>query len=184
MMSPDDILKEEVSADSPLWPVLLNHSRAVAFKAICLARKTPFWHELDLEFIWEAGMLHDIGVVRTHAPKIYCTGEKPYITHGVEGAKILLEHHLSRHARVALTHVGAGLVAEDIQKNNWPMPPEDMIPQSKEEILVSVADKFFSKSQNLRQEESMTEIRKELDGYGPAARERFEGYLQTLGLAL
>ena len=184
MINPDDILQKAMLVDSLLWPILLNHSRAVAFKAICLARQTPFWNELDADFIWEAGMLHDIGIVCTHAPKISCFGEKPYITHGVEGAKILLKFHLPQHARVALTHVGAGLTAEEVKKNKWPMPEEDMIPTSKEEMLVLVADKFFSKSQNLHAEEPIEEIRKELDGYGPAARERFEGHLQTLQLTL
>jgi len=183
MIYPETILTEVVGTETVLGAILLVHSRSVAFKAICLAKQTPFWEELDREFIWEASMLHDIGVVRTHAPKIGAMGDKPYIAHGVEGAKILEKRGLFRHARVALTHIGTGLLANEIIHKKWPIPQEDMIPRTKEEMLVCVADKFFSKSHDLGIEEPIEKVRRELDQYGIASRERFEHYLQVLSLS-
>ena len=100
----------------------------------------------------------------------------------MEGAKILKERGLFRHAQVALTHVGTGLLAEEVLQKKWPIPPEDMIPQTKEEMLVCVADKFFSKSHDLGMEDSIENVRREIDQYGAASRQRFENYLKTLFL--
>ena len=51
--------------------ILLTHSVAVANKAIAIARMHPELHA-DEQFIEEAAMLHDIGIVHVNAPAIEC----------------------------------------------------------------------------------------------------------------
>ena len=49
--------------------ILLTHSRSVADLALALAKRLSE-QDLDLQFIEEAAMLHDIGIVRCDAPSI------------------------------------------------------------------------------------------------------------------
>ena len=55
------------------YQVLVEHSRQVADLAVKLAQRKPEL-AIDLDFLREAAMLHDIGIFRTDAPGIYCHG--------------------------------------------------------------------------------------------------------------
>jgi uncharacterized protein len=62
----------------------------------------------------------------------------------------------------------------DIETQNLPLPPRDMIPLSLEEKIICYADKFFSKRiDRLRQEKSVAEVRKDLEKFGPEKIESF-----------
>jgi len=168
----------------PKFPVayhyLVNHSRAVTQKAleIAVANKKL---KLDLKFIQEAAMLHDIGIFQVYAPQIGCYGQKPYICHGWEGRKILEKEELPKHALVCERHVGAGISKEEIGKQNLPLPHRNMIPLSLEEKIICVADKFYSK-RDTGKELSIEEIIKELSLYGKDKVKRFQSWLKLLGL--
>ncbi len=155
-----------------LREVLLTHSECVARKALeCLARHS---YSLDRDFIYEAAMLHDIGIFRTNAPDIYCQGDLPYICHGVEGSKLLMEEGLPRHALICERHTGAGLTIEEIKRQNLPLPLRDMLPVSMEEKLVCYADKFFSKSGDLTMEKSLERVRAGMARHGADSLARFD----------
>ena len=79
------IIDKYYSDNAELKDILLRHSSAVARKALDIAKRHPELN-LDLNFIEEAAMLHDIGVIKTDAPDIKCYGNEPYIRHGVLGA--------------------------------------------------------------------------------------------------
>ena len=66
----------------------MDHSRQVADRCLKIAALHP---ELDLDkaFLEEAALLHDIGILHTHAPGILCMGDAPYICHGYLGAEML-----------------------------------------------------------------------------------------------
>ncbi len=117
--------------DDALRRLLLKHSRQVADRCLEIVRRH---RELpvDVQFLEEAAMLHDIGIVRCHAPGIHCLGTEPYIKHGPIGADMLRREGLPRHARVAERHTGTGLPGFE--------------PQTLEEQIVCYADKFYSKS--------------------------------------
>ena len=53
--------------DNELRHILLTHSRSVAHLALALAKQHAEL-QLDLQFIEEAAMLHDIGIVLCNAP--------------------------------------------------------------------------------------------------------------------
>ena len=70
--------------ENELKHILLTHSRSVADKALWIADNHPEL-SLDEDFLYEAAMLHDIGIFLTKAEGIYCFGDKPYICHGYLG---------------------------------------------------------------------------------------------------
>lgn len=121
---------------------LLPHSEAVASLAVAIGKKIP---SVDLTFLEDAALLHDIGIFLTKAPSIGCEGDSPYITHGIHGEQLLNDLGYPQHAQVCRTHIGVSLTASYITKNGLPLPPEDMIPVTEEERIIAYSDKFFSK---------------------------------------
>lgn len=142
----EKILLEYYRRDSRLYEILLTHSRLVARKAISVLDKHPEI-EADRDFVYEAAMLHDIGIFKCDAPDIDCFGKYPYICHGYLGADLLREQGLPRHALVAERHTGTGLPAAYIKEKDLPLPSGRIYePQSIEEKIVCYADKFYSKT--------------------------------------
>jgi len=128
------------------WPIIERHSRLVADKAIAIARSVARRQPVDLAFIEEAALLHDIGIHLTNAPEIGCHGKHPYLLHGLLGREILIDEGLPRHALVCERHIGVGLSRDDIIAQGLPLPVRDMLPLSIEEQIITYADLFFSKS--------------------------------------
>ena len=144
-MDPLLVIDKYYPEDNELKHILLKHSRSVADKALAMARKHPELN-LDLQFIEEAAMLHDIGIFQTDAPSIRCFGTHPYIAHGYLGAEILRAEGFPQHALVCERHTGAGLSLQDIIDQQLPVPHREMLPVTLEEQLICFADKFFSKT--------------------------------------
>lgn len=157
---------------TPLYQSVWSHSRLVAEKALQLAKAHPEL-DLDLDFVYEAAMLHDIGVFLTHAPSIYCMGDKPYICHGILGAELMRADGYPRHALVCERHTGTGLTVDDIIAQNLPLPHRDLCPVSLEEKLVCLADKFYSKS-NPDREKPLDKVRQSVARYGEDSLQRFD----------
>ncbi len=141
-------------AEGKLRDILLVHSRGVAQMALEVCDAHPELH-LDRQFVENAAMLHDIGIINCDAAGIECYGNEPYITHGRLGAEMLRRDaaifHLSaeeveRYARVCERHTGTGLTCKAIIERNLPLPHQDFVPETLEEQLVCYADKFFSKT--------------------------------------
>ncbi len=166
------IFEKYYTPGTPLYESVWRHSSLVADKALQMAQAHPEL-ELDLEFVYEAALLHDIGVFLTHAPSIYCEGEHPYICHGVLGAELLRAEGYPRHALVCERHTGTGLSIDDIVAQNLPLPHRDMCPVSLEEKLVCFADKFYSKS-SPDVEKPLEKVRKSVTKYGEVSLARFE----------
>ena len=125
------IINKYYPNDDDLRRLLLKHSRQVADRCLQIARK----HKdlpVDVQFLEEAAMLHDIGIYQCDAPSIYCKGTEPYIKHGPIGGELLRAEGFPRHARVAERHTGTGLPGYE--------------PETLEEQIVCYADKFYSKS--------------------------------------
>ena len=145
------IINQYYQADDPLRRLLLLHSRQVADRCLKIARQHPEL-PLDLQFLEEAAMLHDIGIRWCHAPSIFCNGEEHYLRHGLIGGRILREEGYERHARVCERHTGTGLRSVPLDKQGEPLLPPELVesgffvPETLEEQLVCYADKFYSKS--------------------------------------
>lgn len=128
---------------------------------------------IDTDFLRNAAMLHDIGIVRVDAPGIECHGTEPYIRHGVCGAEILRAEGLPEsYARVCERHTGAGLTLNDIVSQNLPLPHHDLQPETIEEKLICYADKFYSKT-HLDREKTIEQAEKSLSKFGGDTLARF-----------
>lgn len=159
---------------SGLRDLLTVHSEMVRDKALSIITACRLEDKVDRDFIATAAMLHDIGIVRTNAPDILCTGELPYICHGIEGKKILMAEGVDdRFGRICERHTGSGLTVYDIESRNLPLPRVDMCPETLEERLICYADKFFSKSGDPRQEKSVERVIASIRKFGEGSLERF-----------
>ncbi|WP_300814237.1 HD domain-containing protein [uncultured Bacteroides sp.] len=175
-MSPVSLIDKYYPKADELKHILLTHSRSVADKALWIADRHPELG-LDRDFLYEAAMLHDIGIFLTDASGIYCFGEHPYICHGYLGADLVRAEGFPRHALVCERHTGAGLSLEQIVEQDLPVPHREMLPVSLEEQVICFADKFFSKT-HLDAEKSVEKARKSLQRYGEAGLRRFDGWCE------
>ncbi|MDR0836137.1 MAG: HDIG domain-containing protein [Tannerella sp.] len=171
-MNPLELIHKYYPIDSEACRILITHSQDVADKALHIARAHPEMH-LDMTFIEEAAMLHDIGIFLCHAPEIGCHGEADYICHGYLGAELMRKEGFPRHALVCERHTGTGLSIEMIERQNLPVPHRDMQPQSPEEQLICYTDKFFSKTK-VNREKPVDKIRQSLAQYGEECVLRFD----------
>lgn len=166
------IIDKYYPEDTLLKKILTRHSRDVADLALNLARRHT---ELgvDLDFLEEGAMLHDIGIFLTDAPGIECHGKEPYIKHGILGAELLRKEGFPRHARVCERHTGAGLSLEEIKRQDLPLPHQSFLPETIEEKLICYADKFFSKS-NLDKVKTAEKAERSLAKFGEEGLQRFK----------
>lgn len=177
MTSPLSLINKYYPEENELKHTLLVHSEKVAGKALWIADRHPELH-LDRDFLYEAAMLHDIGIFMTDADTIHCHGDKPYICHGYLGAELVRGEGFPRHALVCERHTGAGLSLDDILARQLPVPHRDMLPVTPEEEVVCFADKFYSKT-HLDREKSVEKARKSLARYGEAGLARFDRWCRV-----
>ena len=85
-------------------------------------------HQMDIEFLRTAALLHDIGRYKTHDP----------ILHGVEGYRLLNGLGYAHEAFVCASHILYGLSSGDAVR--YGLPCRDFIPASLEERLVPLID--------------------------------------------
>lgn len=157
--------------DNALKQLLLHHSQQVATRALSIVDRHP---ELGANrtFVEEAAMLHDIGIFLTHAPKIHCHGTQPYLLHGRLGAQLLREEGREDLARVCERHTGTGLTRENIIALDLPLPHQDFLPETIEEIIVCYADKFYSKT-HLDRERTVEQTARSLQRFGEEGVAKF-----------
>lgn len=156
--------------------ILITHSEMVMLKCISIIEKHPELNA-DRETLIDAALLHDIGIIKTDAPKIECFGSYPYLMHGVLGRKIIEQSNLKHLAMFAERHTGTGISKEDIIENNLPLPQRDMIPITIEEQILCFADLFYSKGKGkLRDEKSVEKIRAGLLKFGQSNVDKFDSW--------
>ncbi len=167
--------------DNDLRRTLLRHSSQVRDKALEIMAGSAL--PLDPETVAAGAMLHDIGICMCHAPDIFCNGDAPYIAHGVIGSGMLREYNpeWETFARICERHTGSGLSAEEIRRQNLSLPARDYLPETLEEKLVCLADKFFSKSGDM-QEKSVEQIRRSMAKFGADSLKRFDDLCSLFGV--
>ena len=155
------IIDKYYPADNELRRVLLQHSRQVADRALQIAKK----HKelpIDVQFLEEAAMLHDLGIFRCDAPSIHCHGTEPYIRHGQIGGELLRAEGYERHARVCERHTGTGLPGFE--------------PETLEEEIICYADKFYSKT-HPGSERTVVDAMRSLEKFGWDGVRRFQKWV-------
>lgn len=156
-MNADQIINRYYPEDNELKNIYITHANAVTSLALDFAGRHSELG-LDMEFIKEAAMLHDLGIFLTNAPRIYCYGSEDYICHGYLGAELLRSLGYERHARVCERHTGTGITKQAIVDNGWNLPVKDFVPETLEEQLVCFADKFYSKTRYLNEPRSFEQV--------------------------
>lgn len=171
-MNPLEIIKKYYDEESDLYQILISHSTDVTQMALRIADAHPKLN-IDKQFVYEAGMLHDIGIFMTDAPSIKCYGKFPYIAHGYLGSELLQKEGYPAHALVCERHTGTGLTLNEIIAQNLPIPHREMVPVSIEEQLICFADCFFSKT-HLGSERSVENAKNKLKKFGEQSISKFE----------
>ena len=143
--------------ENELKNIYMVHAGKVAELALGMARNHSELG-IDLQFVEEAAMLHDLGIFMTDAPRIYCYGTESYLCHGYLGAELLRARGYERHARVCERHTGTGLTKEQIVANGWNLPVKDFVPETIEEQLICFADKFYSKTKFLERSRTLEQV--------------------------
>ena len=181
-MNPRDLLEKYFHDNREGLEVVYRHSRKVADRALAIAARARR-SDLDLGFIEEAALLHDIGIARIYAPKLNCFGKAPYICHGVIGREILEQEGLPRHAMVCERHIGVGLTTRDIVEQKLRLPEREMSPVTDCERIVALADLFYSKKgEGLDLEKSTEQVKSDLLRFGQEKVRIFESWLADFGL--
>lgn len=188
MIDPDVIISHFYPEDTPLRRLLLRHSTQVRDKALAiLANPSRPPLELNAELVSAGAMLHDIGILQCHAPSILCVGTRPYIAHGMIGAEMLRDYgrahglDLEPFARICERHTGTGITAKEVREQRLPIPERDWLPETPEEKLVCLADKFFSKSGDMKDKPADV-VRRSLEKFGADTVERFDALLRLFGV--
>ncbi len=151
--------------------ILLKHSFHVADKALEINLKKSL--NLDERYIFEASLLHDIGMIKTNAPNLCCFGDKPYLWHGVLGAEMLNGTKYEKYQDICKDHFGVGLNKQEVI--NLQIGTEAMEPTTIEEKLIAYADNFFSKKyiEKIDVELSLDDIVNNLNRFGADKVEKF-----------
>ena len=83
-------------------------------------------------------------------------------------------------ARVAELHTGSGLTSAEITQQKLPLPARDYLPSSLLEKLICYADKFYSKSGDMKRK-NFDRVRGALAAKSSSAAERFDSLAGIFG---
>lgn len=181
-MDPIEIIKRYYDPESKAYAMLVNHSTWVADKSVALAKRIGPG-SIDLDFLHEAAMLHDIGIFATNAPGLDCHGDLHYLHHGIEGKKILDADNMPRHGLVCERHVGVGIPKEEAALLNMGLPERDMLPLSREEKIICYVDKFHSKNGHAEGvTKSVDQVARGLAKFGEEKVAIFQQWVKEFGL--
>lgn len=180
-MLAQQIIEKYYKKNSLSYFFLYTHSSMVAKNAVRIAKHNKNLN-VDIDFIKNAAMLHDIGIFMTNAPSIGCFGTYPYISHGYLGRELLEKDGLNKIALICERHIGMGITLQDIENKGLPLPKRDMIPISIEEKIICYADKFFSKNSiYLTSPKPIKTIKQKLSKYGVEKVAKFEEMMEQFG---
>lgn len=166
------IIDKYYPAGTRLRDIYLRHCRSVAAEALEINRRCRLG--LDESRIETAAMLHDIGIFATDAPGIECRGTQPYICHGIIGRELLQAEGIENEiAETAARHTGSGLTPDEIRESGLPLSAEDLCPQTLLQRLICYADKFYSKSGDMKRK-PLEKVRASMARFGAASLHRFD----------
>lgn len=143
----DDViaLHKKYAPSAAVYDLVFTHCLIVRDIAAQLIKRSNL--NVDQELVVVGAMLHDIGVYPLFDGDGKLRDGVPYITHGIEGERILKQEGLPREVcRFAAHHTGMGLTEHDIVSQKLALPAADYLAETDEERLIMYADKFHSKT--------------------------------------
>jgi len=115
---------------------IIDHVEQVARQAAFIARKVQKV-PVNAQVVQIGALFHDIGRSRVHG-----------FLHGLEGGKILRDMGMPEElALIAERHILGGFTKEEATELG--LPPQEFLPETIEEKIVSLADKMVNGSQNV-----------------------------------
>lgn len=147
MPTTDDILAlhKKYAPCGEVYELVVTHCCIIRDIALQLIdeHKLP----LDRNLVEIGAMLHDIGVHPLFGADGTLRDGVNYITHGIEGERILKDEGFPEKIwRFGAHHTGTGLTRADVIDQKLPLPVADYMAESDEELLIMYADKFHSKT--------------------------------------
>ena len=137
---------------------VINHCKAVtklALETANILREKGL--KVDLELVEVGALLHDVGRSKTHT-----------VHHAVVGAEIAKAAGLPDSVvSIIKRHVGGGITSSEAEKLGW--PKDVYVPISREEKIVSYADKLIENSRRVPIDVTIEKLSGELK---PEAAER------------
>lgn len=107
---------------------VIEHSKAVAWKALEISKKFP----VDTVLVKNGALLHDIGRGKTHG-----------IEHAIMGAEILKDLGFSTEiVNIVERHIGAGIPLKEAESLGLPL--KDYLPETLEEKIVAHTDNLIN----------------------------------------
>ncbi|WP_284761717.1 HD domain-containing protein [Alloscardovia omnicolens] len=143
------------------FALIATHCEIVARLAVILAEQSG---QIVTNTLIEGALAHDIGtysVLETErvnaSTEIQAehvnVGREPifqrniYIQHGTRGYELLLSEGFDESlAQFARNHTGVGITKAECIQQNLPLEPQDYLPETVEQEIVLLADKFHTKS--------------------------------------
>lgn len=138
-------LHHKYAPSDDVFDLVVVHCRIVQDIALQLIRDNDL--KINTELVSIGAFIHDIGVHSLFQANGKLKDNANYITHGILGEKILRSEGFPEEiCRFASNHTGVGLTKKDIKLQNLPLPNQDYVAHTDEELLVMYADKFHSKT--------------------------------------
>jgi len=174
-------LHEKYAPSEKVFDLIFTHCKIVADIADQLIATNNI--VIDADLVRVGCLLHDIGV----HPILDEEGRRRdglhFITHGNRGEAILkAEGFPEVIRRFASHHTGVGLTKADIIEQNFPLPQQDYLAETKEERLVMYADKFHSKMPSPPHFNSYEQYKEFIRQFGEHKTVQFEKMGQEFGI--
>ena len=128
---------------------------------------------LERDFVYEGGMLEDIGILVRDGEGIYWFGEKGYMCDGYLGGEVVGWEGYGGDGLVCERDRGGGVGVEDIIGENVGVGEGEMVGVSMEEEVVCFGDKFYWK-RDVEREKSVEKGGERVVGYGKGGVEGFD----------
>lgn len=170
-------LHKKYAPDQELFDLVFIHSQIVLEIANQLLEKKA--QNINKPLIIAGALLHDIGTY-PFLLEIRKTGNAKYYQHSLKSAEILRTEKLPEDlCLLAEHHLGVGLTKEEIMRRDMDLPHKDLMPLTKEERLISYADKFHSKKPQFNSYESYKAF---AGSFGDQNITRFEKLAEEFGI--
>ena len=138
-------LHKKYAPSNDTYALVFTHCQIVCDIAVQLIETNDL--PVDVDFIKTGALLHDIGAYPLIGADGILHKGTSYVRHGVEGEKILMQEGFPVELqRIASHHTGVGISKADVIKFEIPIPAEDYFAETDEELLITYADKFHSKT--------------------------------------
>jgi len=161
----------EILKRSGCSPNVIRHCKAVSDLAVQIAWKCKRnGVDVDVNLVRIGALLHDIGRSKTHS-----------VHHPIIGAKIAQSFNLPEPIiRIIKNHLGGGLTAKEASELGW--PPEDHLPETIEEKIVTIADKLIDGEKTVPIQETIKKFSRRLGADHPSIKRIMNLYKEIISL--